>query len=58
MALAVFETKDTFSYYGFDLFEEATAVTDDLEMNSKQHHTIQLVENRLKEFKEKMKEKR
>ena len=57
MALAVFETKDNFSYYGFDLFEEATAVTDDLEMNSKQHHTIQLVGNRLKEFKEKMKEK-
>ena len=57
MALAVFEYRDKFSYFGFDLFEEATAVTDDIEMNSKQHHTLELVKNRLEQFKEKMKEK-
>ena len=57
MALAAFEYTDRFTYFGFDLFEEATAVTDDIEMNSKKHHTIELIENRLKEFKLKMKEK-
>jgi len=57
MALAVFEYRDKFSYFGFDLFEEATAVTDDIEMNTKQHHSIELVSNRLEEFKQKMKEK-
>jgi len=57
MALAAFEYTDRFTYFGFDLFEEATAVTDDIEMNSKQHHTIELIENRLKEFKSRMKKK-
>ena len=57
MALAAFEYTDRFTYFGFDLFEEATAVTDDIEMNSKQHHTIELIENRLKEFKSRMKQK-
>lgn len=57
MALAAFEYTDRFTYFGFDLFEEATAVTDDIEMNSKKHHTIELIENRLKEFKSRMKEK-
>ena len=57
MALAVFEYRDKFSYFGFDLFEEATALTDDIEMNTKKHHTIELVTNRLEEFKNKMKEK-
>jgi len=57
MALAAFEYTDRFTYFGFDLFEEATALTDDIEMNSKKHHTIELIETRLNQFKEKMKEK-
>ena len=57
MALAAFEYTDRFTYFGFDLFEEATALTDDIEMNSKKHHTIELIEARLNQFKDKMKEK-
>ena len=57
MALASFEHRDKFHYLGFDLFEEANELTDDYEMNTKQHHTKELVENRLNQFAEKMKEK-
>ena len=57
MALAAFEYTDRFTYFGFDLFEEATALTDDIEMNSKKHHTIELIKARLNQFKNKMKEK-
>ena len=57
MALAMFEYRDKCHYLGFDLFEDATEESDDLEMNTKKHHTKELVEKRLNEFTEKMKEK-
>jgi predicted O-methyltransferase YrrM len=39
------------TYYGFDLFEEATAQTDAEEMNVKAHWTLQAVEDKLHGFK-------
>tara|TARA_R110002020_G_scaffold150764_5_gene327624 strand:+ start:1357 stop:3651 length:2295 start_codon:yes stop_codon:yes gene_type:complete len=57
MSLAAFEYTDTVTYYGFDLFEEASIESDKKEFNSKAHNKLSAVENRLKEFSEKMKEK-
>ena len=57
MALAMFEYRDKCHYLGFDLFEEANEQTDDYEMNTKKHHSIELINNRLNQFAEKMKEK-
>ena len=57
MALTAFEFTDTITYYGFDLFEDATIDLDNEENNSKAHNKQSAVENRLKEFAEKMKEK-
>lgn len=52
MALAAFENTDSVHYIGFDLFEEATPETDELEFNAKPHNTMSAVEHRLTEFKE------
>jgi predicted O-methyltransferase YrrM len=39
------------TYYGFDLFEDATAETDADEMNVKPHYSLEAVEGRLHGFK-------
>jgi hypothetical protein len=57
MSLAAFEKTDTLHYTGFDLFEDATAETDELEFNGKAHNAMEAVTKRLTEFAEKMKEK-
>ena len=57
MALAGFEHSDLFVYHGYDLFEEATNESDDVEMNSKAHNSLKAVNNRLLEFQSKMKER-
>jgi len=57
MALAAFENTDRVTYYGFDLFEDATIETDKEEFNVKAHNTLEAVQKRLDEFKVKMKEK-
>jgi hypothetical protein len=56
MALAAFETTDEVTYIGFDLFEDATEESDIEELNTKAHHTIDQVRNRLDEFSKKMEE--
>jgi len=56
MALAGFEHSDTFSYDGYDLFEDATAESDVLEMNTKAHNSLEAVTGRLNAFKDKMAE--
>lgn len=57
MSLAAFEKTDTLHYTGFDLFEDATTETDELEFNGKAHNAMEAVTKRLTEFAEKMKEK-
>ena len=57
MALAVFETEDSVTYYGFDLFEDANSEIDDEEFNFKAHNKIEAVTKRFAEFSKKMKEK-
>tara|TARA_R110000803_G_scaffold50086_1_gene104042 strand:- start:1046 stop:2566 length:1521 start_codon:yes stop_codon:yes gene_type:complete len=57
MALAAFENENLVNYYGFDLFEDATIETDKEEFNVKSHNTLEAVEKRLEEFKNKMAEK-
>ena len=57
MSLAAFEKTDTLHYTGFDLFENATTETDELEFNDKAHNALEAVTKRLTEFAEKMKEK-
>lgn len=37
-------------YFGFDLFEEATAETDAAEFNVKAHNTLEAVRDRLKDY--------
>jgi len=54
MALAAFENTDSVHYVGFDLFEDATSETDELEFNAKPHNKMSAVENRLNEFREHM----
>ena len=57
MALAAFEHTDKVSYWGFDLFEDATIETDREEFNVKAHNTMEAVRKRFLDFKHKMKEK-
>lgn len=56
MALAAFENCDVVHYRGFDLFEEATEETDDVELNIKQHNKTEDVSRRLAEFATRLKE--
>lgn len=56
MALTAFEYSNTFTYYGYDLFEDATVQTDFEEFNGKAHNKLSAVQNRLKEFAEHVKE--
>ena len=55
MAVAAFKHTDKVHYTGFDLFEEATAELDHIELNSKPHNSKEAVEARLNEFASKMK---
>jgi hypothetical protein len=55
MAVAAFQSTDKVHYLGFDLFEDATAESDDYEMNTKAHNSIEAVRQRLTDFAEKMK---
>jgi hypothetical protein len=57
MALAAFENVDKVHYRGFDLFEEATEETDKEELNIKQHNLEEAVNERLRQFSDKMTEK-
>ncbi len=56
MALTAFESADEVHYRGFDLFEQATEETDEVELNVKGHNALAAVTKRLEEFKEKCKE--
>ena len=56
MAVAAFQYTNVVKYYGFDLFEDATEKSDALEFNTKPHNSMKAVENRLKEFADKMKQ--
>ena len=56
MALTAFQYSDTFTYHGYDLFEDATVETDHVEFNGKAHNKMSAVEERLKDFAEHMKE--
>ena len=56
MALAAFENVDKVHYRGFDLFEEATEETDKEELNIKQHNLEEAVNERLRQFSDKMME--
>ena len=53
MAEAAFLNQDEFTYTGFDLFEDASAETDELELNTKQHNSLENVTQRLETYKEK-----
>ncbi|MAF44164.1 MAG: hypothetical protein CMI54_08420 [Parcubacteria group bacterium] len=57
LSLAAFEHTDYVSYIGYDLFEDATSELDEIEFNSKDHNTLQVVRKRLEEFAEKIKKK-
>lgn len=56
MALTAFENVDVVHYRGFDLFEQATDETDELELNVKQHNALAAVTERLEHFAERCKE--
>ena len=58
MALAAFEFTDTITYYGFDLFEDATIELDDEENNKKAHNKMSAVDKRLSDFASKMKKEK
>ncbi|MEK9954907.1 MAG: class I SAM-dependent methyltransferase, partial [Pelagibacteraceae bacterium] len=53
MAEAAFLNQDEFTYTGFDLFEDASAETDELELNTKQHNSLENVTQRLETYREK-----
>lgn len=57
MAQVAFQHVDHVTYFGYDLFEDASAETDAREHNIKKHHSIEEVTARLKEFSAAMKEK-
>ena len=54
MAVAALQHHDKVHYVGFDLFEDATVESDQYEMNTKAHNTVEAINNRLKEFAVKM----
>jgi len=53
MAKEALKYQDHVTYYGFDLFEQATDDTDSEEMNVKPHYTKELVSKFLDNFKQK-----
>lgn len=53
MAAAALKHSGRVHYTGFDLFEEATAETNEVEFNAKKNNTLGAVEGRLKEFADK-----
>lgn len=57
MSLAAFEKSDTVHYTGFDMFEEATFEQMEEELNTRAPFTLEAVQVRLEEFKDKMLEK-
>ena len=50
MAMTMFENTNKVHYIGYDLFEEATAQTDEEEFNVKPHNRMSAVEKRLTDF--------
>ena len=50
MADAAFKNHDSVNYIGFDLFEDATEASDDYEMNTKPHNSIEAVKKRLTDY--------
>ena len=50
MADAAFKNHDKVNYIGFDLFEDATETSDDYEMNTKPHNSIEAVKKRLTDY--------
>ena len=56
MALTAFDYTDTFTYHGYDLFEDATIETDHEEFNAKAHNKMSAVQERLQSFAEHIKE--
>lgn len=50
MATAALKYHPEVHYTGYDLFEEATAETDEFEFNKKAHNTIEVVRSRLVAF--------
>ncbi len=56
MALTAFKYSDTFTYHGYDLFEDATLQTDQEEFNAKAHNKMSAVQERLNSFAEHMKD--
>ena len=56
MAEAAFTKGDEFTYTGFDLFEDATHITNNVEFNTKPHNYKTAVIKRLKEYQQKKKE--
>ena len=50
MAMTMFENTNKVHYIGYDLFEEATAQTDEEEFNVKAHNRMSAVEKRLTDF--------
>tara|TARA_R100001086_G_scaffold245196_2_gene175808 strand:- start:700 stop:3018 length:2319 start_codon:yes stop_codon:yes gene_type:complete len=57
MAEIAFRHSDEVTYYGYDLFEEATTELDEKELNSKQHNLLTAVENRLEQYQKNCKAK-
>jgi predicted O-methyltransferase YrrM len=49
-ALQLLQAAPGAKYYGFDLFEDATAETDAVEMNVKRHNSLAEVEKRLRGY--------
>jgi predicted O-methyltransferase YrrM len=54
MAEAALKHQQQVTYYGFDLFEDATAETDSAELNVKAHFTVDQVIAKLRAFQEKV----
>jgi hypothetical protein len=52
MAQAALKHSDAVSYIGYDLFEEATAETNSVEMNAKTNYSLNAVQNRLEKFRQ------
>jgi hypothetical protein len=58
MAEAALKHQDKVTYFGFDLFEEATSQTDAAELNVKSHFSIDQVASKLQAFRQKVGEHR
>jgi hypothetical protein len=55
MAEVAFRHTDTFQYSGWDMFEEATEESDAVELNTKAHNSVEAVNARLQEYRDKKK---